>query len=200
MAAINVVEKLELIPGAAPVEVKVGTLGKGKGASKVRLVPVTKDPEVWIALLRTLPKYETIISKAVGSIFSNLPPPCITGVPAELSEENLKAGLNDGTITFDQQALNELISDEFNDERAGRVSAHTKLTEWNEANGDEYNQLVRELVTATSNGVSFDDAKTLRIQQLALEQAQLSEAVAEELERKKELAAKRAAKPKTTTA
>lgn len=196
MAAIKVSTTYPLIPGT-DFPITIGSLGRGKGAAKVRLIPTTKDPDQWLALLKALPKWETILSKTVATLYSKHSTGCISGVPAELTEESLKAAIDSDTIGFDQGMLNELIECDFSDERAGHVSAATKLQEWNEANGDEYTALIRELIEAQGKGVQLAADKFQRLSVLSVEQVEFSEAVATETEAKKARAAARAAKPKT---
>ena len=203
MAAINVTQPIELIPGLQPIDCKIGSIGRGKGGSKIRLVPAVKDENILLAIARTLPGWSTLIlPHIIGQIFSQHSPACISGVPEkDLTVESLKAALDANEVSFDIEAFNESIASEYADARAGRVSAESKLTKWSEDNTEELTSLYKLILDANMQGNTADPDVISRVQALTVEQGELVAAVAAEQARKEERKAKRSSnKPVVTSA
>jgi len=196
MAAIRTQISIPLVNGIPPIICDVGTIGRGKGASKVRLVPATKDEQVLIALLKALPKWPTILQTVIAKIYSTHSTACISGVPAVLTEESLKEAVANDSLVFDQQALNESVEDDYTNERTGRVSAEKKLLEWTEQNQARVNELMKNVLSATQRGEAVDDSEAEELNGLMTAQTELLIATASEQAAKESRAAARAAKAK----
>jgi hypothetical protein len=196
MAAIKIQQNYEILPGVE-VPFIIGTLGRGKGGTKVRVIPAAKDVNVTLSILKSLPGWEIMVTKFVANLFSTHSPACVSGLPNELTEESLKESVQNDSFVFDFAAMCESISEENTIERTGKVSASTKLAEWQAANQSRFAELVAIVLKASSSGSPVPDEVINEASQLSVEQAELTAAVeAEQAKKEERRAAREAAKSK----
>lgn len=195
MASVNIEQNLELpIPGLS-VPFRIGTVGRGKGASKVRVVPQVKDFNTNLMILKAFPQHERMLQDLVAKQFRDHSSACISEPPSPLTEETLKEWLGpDGGFAFDSNTLNECIEEDYAQERAGKVSANKRLAEWQASNAGRLAELAQVLVTSTQKGEQADADVVTELQKLVIEQSELTAQVEEEAAAKEARRSKRLAK------
>lgn len=129
----------------------------------------------------------------MGGVFSRHSPGCVTGLPSELTKENLEAGLANESISFSEPDFLEAAAEEVAAERSGKVNPEDALAEWNEKHLPEYNRLVGIVIHASTSGTEIEASVMEQVTRYNIEQAELTAAVSKHEEEKKERAAKRAA-------
>lgn len=192
MAKISTLTTIQF--GGNDIQVQVGTLGKGKGANKVRLIPVTKNPSELLQILQGIPSWNIVVQKLVAGLFSRHSTAAFVGeFPAELTEESLKVAIESDAVSFDNNVFLESVEGEFTSERAGRVNPEEKLAEWMADNHTRYTELVKSLTSVSMNGGSLTADEMQELGKLLAEQDELTAAVAKHEAEKAERAAKRKA-------